>query len=107
MTIPRGYLACGILTVTEFETATLALREAALFTAIAHVVVALLIGFGQIGIVYYGIREMGKMSDERAKEAKKRAKEAKKRDKADARRHTEAMTALEALIRRTSGPQTA
>ena len=86
--------------MTEFETASLALREAALFTAIGHVVVALLIGLGQIAIVYYGIRAMQNMGKERAQEADKR-------DQADTRRHTEAMTALEALIRRTSGPQTA
>ena len=80
MAIPRGYLTCGILTVTEFETASLALREATLWATWATI----FLGLVQIGIVYYGIREMEKMSDERAKEADKR-------DQADARRHTEAM----------------
>ena len=93
--------------MTEFETASLALREAALFTAIGHVIVALLIGLGQIAIVYYGIREMKSMGAQRTAESKKRDKADKRRHKADIRRHTETMTALDALIRRTSGPQTA
>ena len=85
--------------MTEYETATLALREAALFIAIAHVVVSLLVGLGQIGIVYYGIRVLG------VREAENREKADKRRHKAEKRRHTEAMTALQELIRRTSAPQ--
>ena len=86
--------------MTEFETASLALREAALYTAMGHATIALLIGAGQIGIVYYGIRTMQKMGLQRATETQTR-------DNADIRRHTETMTALQELIRRTSGPQAA
>ena len=108
--------------MTEFETASLALREATLFTSIAHVSAALLIGLGQIGIVHYGIRTMQKMGDQRAVEADKKHDQImdtlEARDRAEAHRHTEtmqanadrhqeAMTALQELIRRTAGPQTA
>ena len=107
--------------MTEFETAALALREAALWTAIAHVVVALLIGLGQIAIVYYGINEMKHMGEQRAAQTRKRDKADKRRHKAEKRRHAEAMAghaqamaghaetmvALQELIRRTAPPQTA
>ncbi|MCY4550744.1 MAG: hypothetical protein OXC28_20465 [Defluviicoccus sp.] len=100
--------------MTEFETATLALREAALWTAIAHVAVALLIGLGQIAIVYYGISEMKRIGAQQAVETGKRDKADKRRHKAEKRRHAEAMAghaetmvALQELIRRTARPQAA
>ncbi|MDE0334494.1 MAG: hypothetical protein OXI64_06005 [Defluviicoccus sp.] len=86
--------------MSEFETASLAIREAAMWIAAAHVTVALLVGVGQIGIVYYGIQVMNRMGAQRAKEARKR-------DKAEKRRHTETMTALQELIRRTAPAQPA
>ena len=82
--------------MTEFETASLTLREATLWATWATI----FLGLVQIGIIYYGIRVMKDMGAQRAKEADKR-------DQADSRRHTEAMTALEALIRRNSRPQSA
>ena len=98
--------------MTEFETASLALSEAALFVAIAHVVVALLVSLGQIGVVYV----LQDMDVRHAEEAEKRDRAEKRRLKADIRRHTEAMqagelrhteamTALHELIRRTTVPQ--
>ena len=94
-------------TTLELREATLQLREATLYTGIAHVAVAFLIGTGQIAIVYYGIRTMQKMGLQRAAETRKRDKADKRRHRADIRRHTETMTALQELIRRTSGPQEA
>ncbi len=106
--------------MTEFETASLALREATLFTAIAHVVVAFVIGFGQIGIVWYGIRTMQKMGAQRARESDQRHEETmtalaerhaenmtalQELIKGTDRKHTETMTALQELIRRTGTPQ--
>ncbi len=96
-------------------------------------IASLALGIAQIGIVYYGIRTMQTMGDNRAAEADKKHKQVidslETRDRADARRHaetmqanaerhdeavgaeklrhTEAMTALQELIRRTAGPQTA
>ena len=95
--------------MTEFETASLALREAVLYTAIAHVVVALFIGLGQIGIVGYGIRTMQKMGAQRAAETDQRHAETMTALREDAeaaeRKHTESMAALQELIRRTGGPR--
>ena len=78
--------------MTEYETASLALREAALYTAIAHVAVSLFIGLGQIGVVLHGIRAMQKMGAQRAAEAAAR-------EKAEMRRHTESMATLNQIIR--------
>lgn len=88
--------------MTEFEMATLAFQKETLFlrglgvwAAFAHVGVSLLIGLGQIAIVWYGIRAMQLASDRRTKEQDQR--------------HEEAMTALNesreslrALIERTA-----
>ena len=74
--------------MTEFEIASLALREAALWATIA-------IGAGQIGIVWYAIRAMNRANDERAKDRRER-------ERADVQRHAEAMTALRELIARTA-----
>lgn len=111
--------------MTEFEIATLAyrdatlsLREAALWVAIAHVLVALIIGAGQIAAICWGIRIMRRMSDDRRLDAEARdrrteeyAQEARERHEQAMQqgreRHDEAMTALSELIRRTAAPGTA
>lgn len=74
--------------MTEYEIATLGMRKTGLWIAAAHVAVALIVGGGQIGIVWYGIRAMQRMGSERAREQDNR--------------HAEAMRALEALIERTA-----
>ncbi len=53
--------------MTEFEIASPALREAAIWANTA-------IGAGQIGIVYYGIRAMNRSSNERADDRNEHAK---------------------------------
>ena len=99
--------------MTEFETATLAFQqatlafqesglafqEAGLWIATAHVAATHVIGAGQIGIVWYGIRAMNRASEQRSNDARA---EARCLAAADERRHAEAMRALEALIARTA-----
>lgn len=70
--------------MTDFEIATLAARDAALWVAVAQIAATVAIGTGQIAIVWYGIRAMQRAGDRRAREQDQR--------------HTEAMRALEALI---------
>ena len=84
--------------MTEFEIASLALRESALdvskagldvsksalWVAVAQVAASLAIGIGQIAVVWYGIRAMQRTGAQRAHEQDQR--------------HTEAMRALDALI---------
>ncbi len=77
--------------MTEFETATLAARDAALWVAIAQVAAALAIGAGQIAVVWYGIRAMRRMGRTRAREQDQRHEEAMA---ASRERHEEAMAAL-------------
>ena len=78
-----------------FRTASLSAQHAGLWIAAAHIVTALVIGAGQIAIVWYGIRAMQRAGDRRAAEQDQR--------------HTEAMQAfdlqrqaLETLIARTA-----
>ncbi len=61
----------------------------------ALVAVGFLVGLGQIGIVFYGIKKMSDGNKERA--AQHRAAM-----DAETNRHKEAMTALNALIRNTA-----
>lgn len=118
--------------MTEFEIATLGNSDAALWVAIAQV----LIGAGQLAAICWGIRLMHKMSTDRkldaeardrqteardrqtaeyAKEARERHHEAMRQGREhhehamqqDRDRHEEAMAALTALIHRTSAPGTA
>lgn len=77
--------------MTEYESATLALREWALWAAVAQVVATLLVGAAQVAVVAYGIRAMRNASDNRAAEQDQR--------------HLETMTALTALIERTAPPR--
>ena len=71
--------------MTDFETATLTAQYA---TAIAQV----LIGLGQIAVVWYGINRMVSANDARALAGERQERESE-------RRHTESMTALQGLIR--------
>lgn len=75
--------------MTEYETATLALREWALWAAVAHVVATVVVGAAQVAVVAYGIRAMRATSAERATEQNQRARE-------QDQRHDEAMKALNA-----------
>ena len=93
--------------MNEYEIASLAAREAALWVAVAQVAATLAIGIGQIAVVWYGIRAMQRMGATRAREQDQRHEEAM--TKADQRheetmikadqRHEETMTALNELIR--------
>ena len=81
--------------MSEFEIATLAhqqstlaLRESALWVAVAQVAATLMIGIGQIAVVWYGIRVMQRAGAQRAREQDQR--------------HAESMRALETLIERTA-----
>ena len=74
--------------MTEYELATLAIREAALRATWAQVAATLAIGLGQIAIVAIGIRAMQRAGERRAKEQDQRHAEAM-RDQD--RRHAEAM----------------
>lgn len=87
--------------MTEFEIASLAAREAALWVAVAQIAATVAIGTGQIAIVWYGIRAMNRSSAERAQDRRER-------ERASERRHAETMAAidtqrraLETLITRT------
>ena len=104
--------------MNEYELATLALREGTLWVAVAQVAATLMVGFGQIGIVWYGIRAMQRASDERAKDRRQyaedqrqHAKDQRQHAKDQDRRHAETMAALamqrqalETLIERTATP---
>ena len=79
--------------MTEFETATLTAQYAA---AVAQV----LIGLGQIAVVWYGINRMVRGNESRAQAAQQQERE-------NVRRHTESMTALRELIERTGSKGTA
>ena len=114
--------------MTEFEIATLAyhestlsLREAALWVAIAHV----LVGAGKLAAICWGIRVMNEIYDdwrrdiearnrrteERARQHKEAMRQSRKRHEEAMRqgreRHEKAMAALTELIRRTDAPGTA
>ena len=71
-----------------YQQATLALRESALWVAVAQVAATLTIGIGQIAVVWYGIRVMQRAGAQRAREQDQR--------------HAESMRALETLIERTA-----
>lgn len=67
---------------------------------IASLLSTIVIGLGQIGIVWYGIRAMTRSSNVRAEENARLAEQQEQR-------HTEAMTALKELITRTGTAQPA
>ncbi len=110
-----------------FQNATLASRTLGHWITIAQIAATFVIGLGQIGIVWYGIRAMNRASAARdrataardardaqaAAEARQRdaqaQRDAAQRDADSRRRHAEAMTAfdlqrqaLETLIARTA-----
>ena len=90
--------------MNEYEAATLALRESALWVAVAQVVATVVIGCGQIAVVWFGIRAMQTAGDRRARGQDQRHAEAMRRQDqhhAEAMRrqdqhHAEAMVALAA-----------
>ena len=93
--------------MTEFEIAMLSVREAAIWVATAHVIVALLIGAGQIAAICWGIRLLRRMSDDRKLDAETRDRQTEEHARQARERHAEAMAALTELIRRTAAPGTA
>ena len=88
--------------MTEYEAATLAIREAGLWATYGQIAATLAIGAGQIAIVWYGIRAMTRASAARAADRASAERAADSRERAADQRHTEAMRALEALIARTA-----
>lgn len=97
--------------MSEYELATLAIREKTLWVAIGQ----LLIGVGQIAVVWIGIRAMQHAGARRAQDQDQRhaesmtalqeliARTSRSTEHHD-QRHTEAMTALHELIARTTRP---
>ena len=81
--------------MTEYEVATLAIREASMWVAVAHVAATLIIGAAQIAIVWHGIRVMQRTGERRAREQDQRHVEAVRQQDQN---HAESMRALEALI---------
>lgn len=75
------------MTMTPFETESLAISAAALWVAVGALVAQVVIGAGQIAVVWHGIRTMIASGQARAREHDQR--------------HEETMTALRALIART------
>ncbi len=69
----------------------LALQEGAVWVAVAQVAATIVIGLGQIAIVWFGIRVMQRTGAQRAREQDQR--------------HEEAMNALRELIVRTATPR--
>ncbi len=67
--------------MTEFEAASLAVREAALTATYLQATVAAAVGLGQLVAILYGIHRMGRASDQR--------------EKREDQRHTEAMATLD------------
>ena len=106
--------------MTPFETASLTLSEYTLWVAVASLVAQVIIGTGQIAIVWYGIGAMVTSGAERARENDKRhleamknhaeamknhaeaMKKAEERAREHDQRHAESMAALRELIVRTS-----
>ena len=99
--------------MNEYELATLALRESALWVAIAQVSATLVVGCAQVAVVWFGIRVMRIAGDRRAAEQDQRHAEAMRESgerhteamRESGERHAEAMRALEVLIERTAAPR--
>ena len=87
------------LATIAFQRATLVSRNVGHRIAAGQLLATLVIGFGPIATVRYGIRAMQRASERRAREQDQRHTEAM--DRAE-RQHAEAMRALEALITRTA-----
>ena len=86
--------------MNEYEAATLAVRAAALWAAYGQIAATLMIGLGQIAVVWYGIRAMQRMGAVRAREQDQRHAETMQRldaaRDADHKRHAETMQRLDA-----------
>ena len=91
--------------MTEYEAATLALRETALAVQQACPWATFVVGLGKIAVLYYDVRTMATMNGEYAREAEERHDWHTRAMKAEKRRHREAMPALHELIRRTAPAQ--
>ena len=87
------------------QSATLALREWALWAAVAHIVATLLVGAAQVTVVAYGIRAMRTASDKRAAEQDQRHDEAMKALSAQTETLSAQSRALTALVQRTAPAQ--
>ena len=81
--------------MNEYEAATLAFRTASLWAAYGQIGATLVIGLGQIAVVWYGIRAMQRTGERRAVEQDQRHAEAMQA--LDVQRQ-----ALETLITRTA-----
>ena len=88
--------------MTEFEVATLSVREAALWASYGQIFIAA----AQVAVVCWGILLMRKMSDDRKLDADARDRQTAEYAREARERHQEAMAALTALIQRTSPPRT-
>ncbi len=76
----------------EYQAATLAIRTAALWAAYGQVAATLVIGIGQIAVVWHGIRAMQRMGAARAREQDQRHEEVMTRAN---QRHEETMQRLD------------
>ena len=83
--------------MTPFETESLAISAAALWVAVGALVAQVVIGAGQIAVVWHGIRTMIASGEARAREHDQRHEEVMRNHE---QRHEETMTALRALIAR-------
>ena len=81
--------------MTEFELATIALRQDAIWISLA-------IGLGQIGIVWYGIRAMNRSSSERANDRREHSRS----PEALIRQSDANVRALQELLTRPTAPAT-
>ena len=87
--------------MNEYEIATLALRESALWVAAGQLAATLLVGAAQIAVVWYGIRAMQQAGAQRAREQDQRHTEAMRRLDQQAQDAASQRRALETLIERT------
>ena len=102
--------------MSEFEMASLEAQNLSLMLQALGLALSTLIGAGQIGIVWFGIRRMVDANEARTqagerqartqadlaqRQARSQADLAQRQERQAERRHTETMTALKALIERT------
>ena len=91
--------------MTPFETESLAISAAALWVAVGALVAQVVIGAGQIAVVWHGIRTMIASGQARAREHDQRHEEVMRnhdqRHEEVMRNHEQTMTSLRALIART------
>ena len=88
--------------MTEFELATLALREYAIWASIG-------VGLGQVLIVWYGIRAMNRSSGERANDRKEHSRSLEtliRQSNTNIRQSDANVQALKELLTRPAAPAT-